>query len=207
MLTTSAFIKPMSPTLRKEPPDHPAWCHEVKFDGYRIQIHKDGTHVALYSKNGNDFTDRYPAVAAAMAKFPTKAVVLDGELTICDDAGNPDFNSLLMKRHGYLCVWVFDILSQFGKDLRHLPLVGRHHKLDRLMERIECPVIRQSRTFLDPHALLRACAQRKLEGIVSKRLDRPYISGPSKDWIKVKCSGWREANTWRHEFFNKDKHR
>ena len=207
MLRKNPFIEPCLPTLRKEPPGHPAWCHEVKFDGYRIQIHKHGQEVALFSKNGNDFTDRYPTIAAAVAKLPTKSVVLDGELTICDEAGNPDFNSLLMKRNGDLCVWVFDVLSQFGKDLRPLPLVGRHYKLDRLMERVSSPIIRQSRTFLDPHVLLKACAARKLEGIVSKRVDRPYVSGASKDWIKVKCAAWRESNQWRHEFFNKDRHR
>src|SRR5262245_54906614 len=74
----------MSPTLRKEQPAHPMWCHEVKFDGYRIQIHKDAKNVVLFSKNGNDFTHRYSTIAGAVAKLPTKAVVLDAELTVCD---------------------------------------------------------------------------------------------------------------------------
>jgi bifunctional non-homologous end joining protein LigD len=150
MLSKSRFISPMSPTLRKEPPAHPLWCHEVKFDGYRVQIHKDGRDVALFSKNGNDFTVRYPTIAAAVAKLPTKAVVLDGELTLCDGEGNPEFTSLLMKREGDLCVWVFDILSQLGKDLRHLRLLERRSKLAKLMDRFDSPVIRQSKTFLNP---------------------------------------------------------
>jgi bifunctional non-homologous end joining protein LigD len=120
VLTKRPFITPMAPTLREEPPAHPMWWHEVKFDGCRIQIHKEGKEVALFSRNGNDFTQRYPTIAAVVAKLPTKAVILNGELTLCDGKGNPDFSSLLMKRNGDLCVWVFDILSQLGKDLTRL---------------------------------------------------------------------------------------
>jgi bifunctional non-homologous end joining protein LigD len=125
-------------------------------------------------------------------------VVLDGELTLCDGEGNPDFTSLLMKRDGDLCVWVFDILSQFGKDLRHLHLLERRSKLAKFMDRFDSPVIRQSKTFLNPYVLLKACAGRNLEGIVSKRIDRTYTSGPSNNWIRVTCPGWREKNGWRH---------
>jgi len=56
----------------------------------------------------------------------------------------------------------------------------------------------------DSHPLLRVCRERRMEGIVSKRVDRPYTSGPCKDWIKVKCPKWRDANNWRHEFFAKN---
>ena len=200
-------MPPCLPTLRKEPLEGPQWLHEVKFDGYRIQIHKDGKHVALYSKNGNDFTARYPWIVEAVANLPTKAVILDAELTACAEDGRPDFSALLGKGENELCVWVFDILSQFGKDLRPLSLVARRWKLDKLMGRTASPLIRYSETFSHPTALLAACAERGMEGIVSKRVDRPYRSGPCKEWIKVKCAAWRESNQWRHEFFNKDKHR
>ena len=74
----------------KVPPTGPLWVHEVKFDGYRLQIHKDGKHVVLYSKRGNDFTSSYPTLVSAVAKLPTKAVILDAELTICAPDGSPD---------------------------------------------------------------------------------------------------------------------
>src|SRR5262245_51334554 len=202
-LATMNFIQPMLPTLRKEPPAHPMWSHEVKFDGYRIQIHKEDKDVALFSKNGNDFTQRYTTITAAVAKLPTKAVVLDGELTVCDEHGNPDFAALLMKRGGDLCVWVFDILSQNSTDFRHLSFLERRGRLDKLMQRTSNPLIRQSKSFLDPYVLLKACVARNLEGIVSKRINRPYVSGATTDWIKVKCDGWREENAWRHEFFDR----
>lgn len=159
----------------------------------------------FFSKNGNDFTHRYryPTIATVVAKLPTKSVILDGELTVCDEDGNPDFSSLLMKRGSDLCVWVFDVLSHNGKVLRQLRLLERRNKLDQLMHRVSSPVIRQSKTFLDPYVHLKACAARKLEGIVSKHLNRSYVSGATTDWIKVKWVGWREENAWRQEFFDR----
>jgi hypothetical protein len=80
-------------------------------------------------------------------------------------------------------------------------LASRRQKLDALMGRVRSDVIRYSEPFPDPFRLLAACAEHKLEGIVSKRVDRPYRSGPISSWIKVKCPEWRLANQWRHEFF------
>ena len=203
MLSKSRFLQPCLPTLTKVPPVRGTWVHEVKFNGYRVQIHKDGKHVTLYSKNGNDFTERYEAIAEAVARMPTNAVILDAELTACASDGSPDFRSLLMRRDSILCVWVFDILSQHGKDLQPLTLAQRRDRLGKLMARVSDAAIRYSESFSDPRKLLKACAEHKLEGIVSKRLDKPYRAGPSKAWIKVKCARWREENSWRHEFFQR----
>ncbi len=177
MLAKSPFIRPCSPIISKVPPTGPGWLHEVKFDGYRCQIHKDGKQVALFSKNGNEFTSRYPAVVSAVAKLPTKAVILDAELTACAADGSPDFGALLRKRALSLCVWVFDILVHNGKDLRVLSYVERRTRLETLILRGKNPVIRYSETFPDPLPLLTACAGRGMEGIVSKRIDQPYRSG------------------------------
>jgi bifunctional non-homologous end joining protein LigD len=134
----------------------------------------------------------------------TRACVLDAELTAIDDKGHPDFGPLLRARlAGDVCVWVFDILSLRGTDLRPLSLIARRYKLDRVMGSNGSPLIQYSETFSEPQPLLSACSKFKLEGIVSKRIDRPYVSGPSKDWITVKCAEWKEANAWRHEFFEK----
>jgi bifunctional non-homologous end joining protein LigD len=205
MLARTPFIPPCLPTLRKEPPVGPMWTHEVKFDGYRIQIHKDGSDVALYSRNGHDFTSRYPGIARAFSKrCSTRACILDAELTAINSDGHPDFGALLIPRlQSDVCVWVFDILSLRRQDLRPLPFVTRRYKLDRVMGSCGSPLIQYSEFFSNPHGLLAACGKFRLEGVVSKRLDRPYCSGRSKDWIKVKCAAWRDANKWRHEFFEK----
>jgi bifunctional non-homologous end joining protein LigD len=205
LLHRNSFIEPCLPTLAKEPPAGPGWVHEVKFDGYRLQLHKEGKDVVLLSKNGNDFTSRFPEIAKAASLIPTKSVILDCELTACADDGTPDFGSLLHKQDVPLCVWVFDILSQNGTDLRNLKLSARRQKLNKLMARVNTPNVQCSQVFFDSHALLKACGERRMEGIVSKRVDRPYVSGPSKDWIKVKCPEWRETNQWHHEFFAKQK--
>jgi bifunctional non-homologous end joining protein LigD len=175
--------------------------HEVKFDGYRIQAHKTGKEIALFSKSGRPWTSRYPLIAQAAAALPTRSVILDAELTACDLHGWVDFEALLHRKDAHLCIWVFDILLLNGRDLRPLPLEDRREKLDKLMARVPSGVIRRSELFPDAQQLLSACEEHKMEGIVSKRMDAPYTSGPSSNWIKVKCPAWRAANQWRHELF------
>lgn len=202
----SAFITPCQPTLRKEPPTGLGWVHEVKFDGFRIQVHRDDRKVTIYSRNGHDFTDRYPAIVRDILKIPTKQFIIDAEITAIDNAGMPAFGALLRARlDSPVCIWVFDMLSYRGKDVRALHWVARRYKLDQLLGRSGSPLIRDSETFSDPHSLLFACEKFKLEGIVSKRIDRPYISGRTTTWIKVKCASWRDGNRWRGEFFSKKK--
>ena len=125
----------------------PAWLHEVEFHGYREQIHKDGKQVSLFSKTGNDLTSRYPAVAEAVAKLPTNAVVLDAEFTACDAEGSPGFRALLRNCTTILCVWVFDILFHNGKDLRPLIYVERRQRLESMLLRASTPIVRYSETF------------------------------------------------------------
>jgi bifunctional non-homologous end joining protein LigD len=136
--------------------------------------------------------------------MPVRAAIIDAELTACDASGMPDFTALLRKPD-YICVWCFDLLSINDKDLRPLPYRERKARLESLVNRSGDDHIRYSEHFEDPEALLKACARMKLEGIVSKRADASYRSGPSKDWIKVKCPAWREENAWRGEFFTKRK--
>src|SRR5262245_27538783 len=128
-----AFIAPCLPTLSKEPPTGLGWAHEVKFDGFRVQVHRDGPRVTIYSRNGHDFTSRYPLISRDILRIPTKHFIIDAELTACDGKGNPDFGALLMGLADEVCIWVFDILSYRGKDIRDLHWVGRRYKLDQLM--------------------------------------------------------------------------
>ena len=158
------------------------------------------SNVVLYSKRGNDFTSSYPTLVSAVAKLPTKAVILDAELTFCAPDGSPNFSALLRRKTDGLRVWVFDIFSQSGKDQRLKPLSARRAKLK---GRVESQVIGNSEAFSEPVPLLAACAARGMEGIVSKQIDRPYRSGPSKEWLKTKCPQWREENSWRYEFFQR----
>jgi bifunctional non-homologous end joining protein LigD len=191
--------------IRMEPPVGPLWAHEVKFDGWRVQIHKRGDQIRIYSKRGHDFSDRFPNIGFAARNIPAETAVIDGELIACDSDGLPDFTALLQRDLRTLCVWCFDVLAVDDMDLRELPCAERRTRLSRLLSRTDDLRLRYSEQFDDPHALLKVCAKMRMEGVVSKRIDRPYTSGPTKNWIKVKCRTWREENTWRYDYFKKRK--
>ena len=193
------------PTLKLFAPSGDAWTHEVKFDGWRVQIHKTEGVVRLYSKRGHDFTNRFPTIVGAVALIREGNVIIDGELTAFDNMGLPDFRALVAGEQLNLCVWCFDLLAIQKKDLRPLPYIERKARLDRIVGRVNDDRLRYSEQFDDPVSLMATCVDMKLEGIVSKRIDAPYRSGPSKDWIKVKTATWKETNEWRGEFFSKRK--
>jgi bifunctional non-homologous end joining protein LigD len=201
---TSLFIPPCEPILRPRSPRGEAWLHEVKFDGFRIQLHKAGDAVTIYSKNGHDYTSRYPAISTGLKALHARSAIIDAEVTVCGEDGVPQFYRLLTSRfdQGELCVWAFDLLELDGEDLRHKTLTERKAALAKLLRRAS-PFLRLSESFSDPTKLLAECERRGLEGIVSKRRDSLYRSGKSSAWIKVKCAAWREANRGRHEMFER----
>ena len=204
MIKRSAFLPIASPRLVKEPPTGPDWLHEVKFDGFRIQIHKAGDEIRLFSRNGKDFTDRFPAIAAAPLRLEAKKAVIDGELVVCDGSDRPDFYALLGRRISGLCVWCFDLLSLNGRDLRSHPLQQRKAKLEALLLKTgNDATLRLSHTFEDGEKLLAAAARQGLEGIVSKRRLGVYVPGAGSGWVKIKTAQWREANCGRWELFQK----
>jgi bifunctional non-homologous end joining protein LigD len=204
LFSSLRFIQPCQPTLRVIPPSGEQWLHEVKFDGWRIQPQKAGRHVALYTKNGHDFSRVFRHLAKMLAALPVRSAVIDGELTACDDRGVPDFRALHFRdiEDDQLCVWAFDLLHLDGNDLRPLPLVERKYLLGKLVYKTGIDWLRLSEPFNDGAKLLTAAERMGLEGVVSKKRDAPYRSGKS-DWIKVKCQPWRDANKERWRLFDK----
>jgi bifunctional non-homologous end joining protein LigD len=199
------YVPPAAPTLRSAPPRGEQWLHEIKFDGWRIQLHKHGGSAAVFTKNGHDHSSRVRWMTDALACLPgVRSLVIDGELVACDDTGLPDFYALHFhsRDHG-LCVWAFDLLHHNGRDLRELPLSERKARLERLILAANANWLRYSESFDDGLALLKAADRMRLEGIVSKRRDAPYRSGKQCDWIKVKCETWREANKERWRLFER----
>jgi bifunctional non-homologous end joining protein LigD len=97
----------------KSVPVGDGWVHEVKFDGYRVQAHKVGTHVMIYSRNGHDFTERFPSIAQVLQELPAKAAVLDGEVVASDADGRPNFARLHVRwtRPGTIHLWALDLLA------------------------------------------------------------------------------------------------
>lgn len=197
----SPFIPPSAPVLRSEPPIGPEWLHEVKHDGWRAQIHRHGEKSAIYGKNGGDLTARFPTIIAAVARLPIQSVIIDAELVACTADGRPNFYAMMRRSPHGCCVYCFDLLELDGQSLMPLPLDMRRRMLGRLLRRADNDALRLSETFDDPLALLAACEQHGLEGIVSKRRQDAYRSGRNRGWIKVKTAAWKVANRERYKLF------
>jgi bifunctional non-homologous end joining protein LigD len=192
------FVPPQLASLREEAPRAAGWVHEVKFDGYRIQARLDHGEVRLLTRNGLDWTGKFPNVAAAIAELPAETALLDGELVVEDESGVSRFSALQADlkagRRDRFVYHVFDLLHLDGADLVPLPLVERKAALTRLLAHAEqAGPIRPSAHFEGEGALvLRQACHLQLEGIVSKRAQSPYVSGRSESWIKAKCANQQE---------------
>jgi bifunctional non-homologous end joining protein LigD len=186
------FIEPCKPVLRERLPAGPLWRYEVKHDGYRIQAHAIGNEVRLYTRRGLDWTDRMPAIRNAVAALG-RDVILDGEATIVGEDGIADFFALhaaLARKHAPDAIlFAFDVLRIDGDDMRQTPLVERQDALAALLvgsEEFGLEAVEPIEG--DAEAITRAACSTGLEGVVAKRLDRPYRSGQREDWIKVRCT-------------------
>ena len=124
----NAFIQPSLPVQKETPPTGPEWMHEVKLDGFRVQIHS-GPKPIIFSRNGLDLTQRFGSVARGLAKL--KAAIIDAEIVSLDTCGRPDFRALMGGSRS-LCLYGFDLLF-LDEDLRALPLKARRHKLRRFL--------------------------------------------------------------------------
>jgi bifunctional non-homologous end joining protein LigD len=186
-IRTDGFVDPCIPSRAPKPPSGPDWVHEVKHDGYRLIVRRDGETVRLFTRRGHDWTDRYPAIAAAAAKLKARSFTLDGEAVVAGADGVAVFDAL--HRRGRVVdaiLQAFDLLEQDGEDLRPLPLIERKKRLARLLARSRTGIVINEHTDDEGAMVFLHACKMGLEGIVSKRLTAPYRSGPSRDWIKVK---------------------
>jgi bifunctional non-homologous end joining protein LigD len=182
------FIAPCLPTKAPQPPSGAEWLHEIKHDGFRVIARKNGDRVRLYSRPGNDLTDRFPLIVAALARLRARSCIVDGEAVACGDDGVASFERMRDWRHGdSVFLWAFDLIELNGDDLRRDPLAVRKATLASLLARA-APGLRLNE-HLDhddgPLVFEHAC-KLGLEGIVSKRRDSFYSSGRSPHWIKSK---------------------
>jgi bifunctional non-homologous end joining protein LigD len=195
------FIEPCNPVSAKAIPTGADWLHEVKFDGYRVQIHKTGKDVVIFSRHGHDFSSRFATMSRLLQGLPAKSAIIDGEIVASNQAGVPDFAALHHRAADNIHLWCFDLLTLNGRDWRPYGLEKRQARLDVLLARFDCPAVLMSKAFDDGAALLRIAEKHKLESVVSKKREAPYRSGPCRDWAKVKTAAWREANKERGKLF------
>ena len=193
-------VAPCLATLVSQVPRGELWLHEIKWDGYRLIAFKQGRKVRLATRRGLDWTARFPAIAEAVAALPVETVVLDGEAIVEDAGGVASFSALqaaLSDEGGRIAreavLVAFDLLHLDGEDLRALPLGERKKRLAGLLPAGEGGALRLGEHLeVDGEAMIRSACRLGLEGVISKRRDRPYRSGRSDDWVKVKCTERQE---------------
>jgi len=179
----AAFIHPCQPIVAKQPPTEPGWAHELKHDGYRLQIHVRDGRVRLYTINGADWSKRYPLIVESAARINGTAI-LDAEVVWLGLDGVPDFEALHSRANDQNAS-AFDLLMHNGDDLRRRPYVDRKATLRKVL-RLGRGIQYVEHAEGHGDKLFAAACNLGLEGIVSKKLNAPYRSGPSKVWIKVK---------------------
>ena len=182
----AAFIQPCRPTVAKQPPRGDGWMHELKHDGYRLQIHIRDGRVKLYTMNGADWSNRYPRIVEEAPRIKATAI-LDAKVVCLDAEGVANFDALhsrTVDREAVACA--FDLLVRDGDDLRCCPLIERKADLAKLLFRSRGGIQYVEHAEGHGDRMFAAVCDLGLEGIVSKKLTAPYRSGPSKSWIKVK---------------------
>jgi bifunctional non-homologous end joining protein LigD len=184
-------LAPQLATLVDKPPSGD-WLYEIKFDGYRIMTHFADGQVRLLSRNGNDWTDRLPLQAKALAAMDLKDTWLDGEMVMLNDKGLPDFQALQnafdIGRSKDIVYFLFDAPYINGEDLRQTPVEQRRAALKKLIDGQRSRRLRFSDVFTASHRdIVESASAMSLEGVIGKRLGSPYVSKRSADWVKLKC--------------------
>ncbi|WP_371129842.1 DNA ligase D [Phenylobacterium sp.] len=190
-----SFIEPQFCKSVDRPPQGPGWGHEVKFDGYRLQIRVEDGKAVIRTRKGLDWTAKFKAIAEAASELPDG--MLDGEAVALDHNGAPSFHGLQAALSdgdtGDLIYFAFDLLFADGKDLRPLSLRDRKAALKALLSDDD-PRLRYVEHFeTSGDAVLQSACRMELEGIISKRLDAPYRSGRGETWTKAKCRAGHEV--------------
>lgn len=192
------FVAPQLCTLVARPPAADGWCHEIKFDGYRVQLRVEDGEATLKTRKGLDWTDKFASIAKEAGALPE--VLIDGEIVALDHNGAPNFSSLQAAlsdgKTEDLIFFAFDLLFAEGLDYRRLPLGERKERLKALLEarKKKTSQIRYVEHFESGgDAVLQSACKLELEGVVSKKLDAPYRSGRTESWTKAKCRAGHEV--------------
>ena len=185
-------VWPELATLVTEVPEGDDWLHELKFDGYRILMHIDGSQVHCLTRRGNDWADRLPQLVHDAGELGLAPTLFDGEVCVVESDGTTNFqrlqNSLSAGADRAIVYFVFDLLHHDGTDLRGVPLALRKRVLSELLANVKSPRLRISEHVVGQGpAFFREACGHGLEGIISKRSDSLYRSERTRDWLKVKC--------------------
>ncbi len=189
------FIEPALATSIEKVPAGERWLHEIKFDGYRVQLHIANEGARVFTRRGNDWTKRFKRIADAAFLVNASSAVIDGEVVVPADDGTTDFSVLQNQLRGKsdkIVMVAFDLLYLNGYDLRKLPLIERKALLKKLIAKT---TIQFSESFeIDGREMFKHACGIGLEGVISKVRDSRYTSGRGNDWVK-KTYAQRETLT------------
>jgi len=181
------FCEPCLPSPADKPPVGAGWLHEIKHDGFRMLVRRDAEGVRLFTRNGHDWTGRFPLIVAAALALKAASCLIDGEAVACDGDGMPCFDRLRYRRQdGHVFLYAFDLIELNGDDLRREPIERRKVSLIRLLAKASAGLQVNDHIVQPGDVVFRHACQLGFEGIVSKRLGSPYRSGRSPHWIKSK---------------------
>ena len=196
-----AFREPQLATLVDSVPAGNGWMHEIKFDGYRALIAAKGEQVRVYTRSGQDWTEKFQPLVAAIAALDLPPALIDGEIVAPGPDGNPDFSTLqnvLKRGHGSqgpqdaLAFHAFDLLEAAGEDLADLPNIERKERLAALLHEAKPPIHVADHVIGAGERLLEAMCGAGQEGIIAKAIDAPHTHRRSKSWLKIKCTRRQE---------------
>jgi bifunctional non-homologous end joining protein LigD len=183
------FIEPALATSIDKVPSGERWVHEIKFDGYRVQVHLRDAAVKVFTRRGNDWTNRFRKIAADAWNINAGSAIIDGEVVVPAANGTTDFSVLqneLKGRSKRIVMVAFDLLYLNGYDLRKLPLFERKALLKKIIAKTD---IQFSESFeVDGREMYTHACKTGLEGVVSKVRDSQYVSGRVNDWVKKTCA-------------------
>ncbi|MBI1868407.1 MAG: DNA ligase D [Methylocystis sp.] len=201
-LSMPRFRAPQLATPMPTPPSGAEWLHEIKFDGYRAIAAVGDGKSKLYTRAGLDWTAKFRNLGGALVGLPARNALIDGEVVATDAKGRGDFARLqraLKAGEDALRFYAFDLLELDGEDLAKLPLVERKARLSALLVKAPDPIFYSDHVAGNGPKILAECCRMGLEGVVSKRADKPYVSRRTLGWIKTKCTGRDEfvIGGWR----------
>jgi bifunctional non-homologous end joining protein LigD len=183
------FIEPALASSIDKVPSGARWIHEIKFDGYRVQVHLANASASVFTRRGYDWTRRFKKIAWDAWHINAGSVIIDGEVVVPAEDGTSDFSVLQNELKGTsnrIVLVAFDLLYLNGYDLRKLPLAERKAHLKKLVGKTDIQ-FSESFTVSGDEIFQHACKV-GLEGVVSKVADSPYRSGRGNDWVKKTCA-------------------
>ena len=183
------FIEPALATSIEKVPSGERWLHEIKFDGYRVQVHLANEAVKIFTRRGNDWSKRFKRVAHDARRIKAASAVIDGEIVVPASDGTTDFSMLQNELKGSsksIVLVAFDLLYPNGRDIRKEPLVRRKAELKKIIAGTD---VQFSESFeIEGREMFEHACKLGLEGVVSKVRDSSYAGGRGNNWVKKTCA-------------------